>query len=260
MSLILNRVLREVKRHGFAQQKRFRGKINIQRPQKLHFERQKVMDFVTPFYRSPNLDIPLWEKCRKSKQVERESTENPYRSVVARIAKNWLDNSKMVAFLHQNSISKSDTFDLMVALRKHNIYLKSYGRKTMEEAVMGTRFEAILSVYCSENMLAFCTTGTPVAQLEKTLKRAPQYILLAGILEGKLLHLNDFLRYGKMDLQSTQVGLVQVLQSAAGGSLNHQLTYHQTTLVSRLNQIATPETPTDKTDQQDDKDEQPAPA
>lgn len=40
-----------------------------------------------------------------------------------------------------------------------------------------------------------------------------------------------------MDLTTAQASLVQTLRMAAGGSLNQQLTYHQSTLVTRLDQI-----------------------
>lgn len=64
----------------------------------------------------------------------------------------------------------------------------------------------------------------------------------AGILEGKLLSKDDFLRYGQMDLTTSRMHLVQLLQNAGGNNLNRQLTHHQSTLVARLKQIGTNET------------------
>lgn len=54
-----------------------------------------------------------------------------------------------------------------------------------------------------------------------------------------MLNKEDFLRYGKMDLTSSRVQLVQLLQNAGGNNLNRQLTHHQSTLVTRLKQIGT---------------------
>lgn len=45
-----------------------------------------------------------------------------------------------------------------------------------------------------------------------------------------------------MDLTSSRVQLVQLLQNAGGNNLNRQLTHHQSTLVTRLKQISTDET------------------
>lgn len=67
-----------------------------------------------------------------------------------------------------------------------------------------------------------------------------------GILEGHLLNKDDFLRYGKLDLTTSRVHLVQLLQNAAGNNLNQQLIHHQSTLVARLKQIGTNETPSDE--------------
>lgn len=68
------------------------------------------------------------------------------------------------------------------------------------------------------------------------------FFFTAGILEGHVLNKQDFLKYGKMDLTSARVHLVQVLQDAGGNNLNRQLTHHQSTLVTRLKQIGTNET------------------
>lgn len=57
-----------------------------------------------------------------------------------------------------------------------------------------------------------------------------------------MLNKEDFLRYGKMDLTSSRIQLVQLLQNAGGNNLNRQLTHHQSTLVTRLKQIGTNET------------------
>lgn len=51
-----------------------------------------------------------------------------------------------------------------------------------------------------------------------------------------------------MDLTSAQVGLVSVLQSAGGNNLNRQLTHHQSTLVTRLEQISTSKSTCDNND------------
>lgn len=67
------------------------------------------------------------------------------------------------------------------------------------------------------------------------------FFFTGGVLEGHVLNKEDFLRYGKMDLTSSRVHLVQLLQNAGGNNLNQQLTHHQSTLVARLKQIGTDE-------------------
>lgn len=72
--------------------------------------------------------------------------------------------------------------------------------------------------------------------------------ILAGILDSTLLNVNDFLKYGEMDITEARGGLVQALQTGAGGNLCRQLTHHQSTFVSRLDQIRNNETETQDTD------------
>lgn len=45
-----------------------------------------------------------------------------------------------------------------------------------------------------------------------------------------------------MDLTTSRMQLVQLLQNAGGNNLDQQLTHHQSTLVARLKQIGTNET------------------
>jgi hypothetical protein len=72
---------------------------------------------------------------------------------------------------------------------------------------------------------------------------------IAGILEGHLLNRQDFLKYGKLDLTTLRMHLVQVLQNAGGNNLNQQLTHHQSVLLARLKQIDTNTTISDKNEE-----------
>ncbi|XP_043288704.1 39S ribosomal protein L10, mitochondrial [Venturia canescens] len=240
MTLFLDKAIRRltVPRQLVTQPKRFRGKINIQRPQKPFYERALVTEFVTPFYDRPTPLKPIWEACARAQPKEEkiEAEPHPYKRILAREIFERFESSKMVGFLHKNSISGEDSFDLAVALHRKNMTLKSYGHGLMKIAVGDTRFENILQLFNSPNYLVF-GAEPEVAALQKIVKRFPQVVLIAGILEGRLLHLNDFLKYGNMDITEARSGLVHTLQTAGGLNLNRQLNCHQSTLVSRLDQI-----------------------
>jgi len=111
----------------------------------------------------------------------------------------------------------------------------------MKLALTDSPYAATMPLYSSNFSIVF-GSDTNVAAFEKIIKKFPQVILLAGILEGRVLNKEDFLRYGKMDLTSSRIQLVQLLQNAGGNNLNRQLTHHQSTLVTRLKQIGTNET------------------
>ncbi|XP_028044810.1 39S ribosomal protein L10, mitochondrial [Monomorium pharaonis] len=228
------------------QQKRFRGKINIQKPRAPYYRRALLNEFLTPFYPFPNEGKKLEELCRKAVKAKTEQEEyNPYQRIIAREVRNWFDNSKMVAICHQNSMTAEDEFELAVPLRRANMYYKRYSKKIMTLALTDSPYAATLLLYESQFSIIFGYDVNVVA-FEKIVRKFPQVILLAGILEGRVLNKENFLRYGKMDLTSSRVQLVQVLQNAGGNNLNQQLTHHQSTLIARLKQIGTNEKTSDE--------------
>ncbi|XP_018051194.1 PREDICTED: partitioning defective 3 homolog [Atta colombica] len=232
------------------QQKRFRSKINIQRPRKPHYFRALVNEFLTPFYPSKNENKKLEELCYKARTLkeEKEMKYNPYERIIAREIRNWFDNSKMIAICHQNSMTAEDAFELAVPLKKLNMYYKRYNNKIMKLALTDSPYTATMPLYSSQFCIVF-GSDINVAGFEKIIKKFPQVILLAGVLEGQVLNKKDFLKYGKMDLTSTRIHLVQVLQSAGGNNLNQQLTHHQSTLIARLKQIGTDKTTSDENEE-----------
>ncbi|XP_046828280.1 39S ribosomal protein L10, mitochondrial [Vespa crabro] len=148
----------------------------------------------------------------------------------------------MIAFLHKNSITEEEVFELAVPLKRKNMYLKTYGSIILDLALKDTTYKAISLLYQSPFFIIFSPENN-VIDLLKILKKFSQVTLIAGILEGKLLSVNDFKYYGEMDLTTAQVSLVQVLQSAGGNNLNQQITHHQSALISRLQQIGTRDVP-----------------
>lgn len=56
-------------------------------------------------------------------------------------------------------------------------------------------------------------------------------------MDGVFLNVNDFKKYGTMDLTTAQAGLVQTLRTAGGGDIHSKLNQHQMTFVNRLDQI-----------------------
>lgn len=197
---------------------------------------------MTPFYPSPIKDKPLVELCQKVTNIKmREKEINPYQRIIAREVRNWYDNSKMIAICHQNSMTEEELFELKVPLKRANMYYKRYSKTIMRLALEDSPYAATLPLYSATFGVVF-GSDTNVADFDKIVKKFPQVILIAGILEGRVLNKIDFLKYGKMDLTTSRAHLVQVLQMAGGNNLNQQLTHHQSTLVARLKQIGTNET------------------
>lgn len=202
--------------------------------------------FMTPFYPPQNEGKNLEELCRKAikannKRKTLKEMANPYEKIIAREILNWFDSSKLVAICHQNSMTQEELFELKVPLKRANMIYKQYSQKLMKLALTDSPYAATLTLYKTSFGVIF-GSDTNVTDFQKIVKKFPQVILLAGILEGQVLNKDDFLRYGKMDLTTSRMHLVQLLQSAGGNNLNQQLTHHQSTLVARLKQIGTIET------------------
>lgn len=165
----------------FYQQKRFRGKINIQRPRPTHHLRALVNEFLTPYYPSPNEDKKLEELCYNARKVAGKKNEeekyNPYQRIIAREVRNWFDNSKMIAICHQNSISGEEEFEFRVLLKKVNMYYKKYNKTIMKLALEDSPYAATLPLYSTYFSLVF-GQDVNVAALEKINKKFPQVILL----------------------------------------------------------------------------------
>lgn len=241
MALNLNKVLQPIKNSISVQQIRFRSKINIGKPKPFHHERGKVMQFLTPFYPNPLKGKPLWEVCENiNKKAAKTIEANPYETIIAREVLNWFNSSKMIAFFHKNSMNADDDFDFRVNLKRKNMYGKLYGKKVVQLALTNTVYAPVLELFCSPVVLVF-SPDVNVTALHKVARKTTQLTLMAGILDGKLLSRKEFLEYGKMDLTSARAGLVSLLQNAGGNNLNKQLTYHQSSLITRLQQIGTTE-------------------
>ncbi|ENN78717.1 hypothetical protein D910_03627, partial [Dendroctonus ponderosae] len=222
-----------------VQIKRFRGKINIQRPKPPHFAKAKFIELTRPWFLSKKYGKSPMELCsnltdpRKDKQEER----NIFQEIIAQDLHQRLKTSKLVVFCHYNPMTTDQQFSARVSFHKLKMYFKQYGKKTLELAVKGTPYEVLLDFYVSHNMTIF-SPEPEIKKLLQVLKKFPQLILLAGIYENRLLSKEDLVKYSKIpNIQAAQSELVHTLNTA-GSQLVSSLNRHQTTLVSRLEQRA----------------------
>ena len=157
--------------------KRFRGKINVQKPRKPHFERQLLLDISQPFYGPPKKSLPEIVLCDTRKGLKNYERDNPFERILARECLNWFNTSKMVVFLHLNSISMEDKTPIFAALKKKDMHLRAYGKKIVSMATKGTRYEVVNNLFTSHQNVIF---GQPenAAKMFKILKKAPQLVIM----------------------------------------------------------------------------------
>ncbi|XP_013133748.1 PREDICTED: uncharacterized protein LOC106099685 [Papilio polytes] len=213
--------------------RRFRGKINIQKPRKPHFERQLLIDLTKPYYGPPKYTLPDVVLCDNTTTENKKLIDNPFERILAKECLDWFNTSKMVVFLHLNSISMEDKTPIFAALRKNNMQLRTYGKKIVKMATTGTRYEAVNCLFNSHQNLIF---GQPESadKMFKILKKAPQLVVMAAIIEDRLLSKNELVEFSKLpNIDMARSQLCGVLQSAAS-CLVGQLNQSQQTLVSHL--------------------------
>ncbi|XP_055858181.1 39S ribosomal protein L10, mitochondrial [Episyrphus balteatus] len=230
MSYLVKQVLLQ-SRTPLVQFQRFRGKINIQRPQKPHYERARVTAVTQPIYDKPPPEKNCFKKALKT------DTINPYDKIIAKEVFNWLEHSKMVGIFHLNPISEDELFKIRVALHRQNITFKRYGKKIIKMAVDNTKYEAIVPLFDSNHCIVFSPEQN-VATLIKITRKVPQMLLLGGILENRLLSRNEFMNFANLpNLQVAQAQFVSVLNMAAG-QLVQNLEAHQNSFVNILDVYA----------------------
>lgn len=215
-------------------EKCFRGKINIQKPQKPHYDRALFNAVTEPIIKRPTVTQECYQKRLEKKFVgAADQVVNPYEDIIAREVFNWLEKSKLVAVFHVNSIVSDDMFNIRVAFHKENMHLKSYGKSIMAKAMKGTKYEAMLPLFQSHYCLVF-SEEAKINQLMKITKKAPQLILLASVVEDRLLSKNELIDLSKLpNLTTARAQLVGVLNSVGTGLVSN-LQAHQTNLCSLL--------------------------
>lgn len=156
----------------------------------------------------------------------------------------------MVAVFHANPISSDDFFKARVLFHKQGIQLKKYGRPILTEALKETNYESLMTLNennCFSTVFAFCPEHKRVGKLLAILKKIPQFNLLCGVVDSRLLCKNEFTDYAKMpDLDVARSQLVNVL-NMAGSSIVQNLESHQTHLVRLLDAHVRENQPTTET-------------
>lgn len=217
----------------FVQPKRFRGKINIQRPKPPHFVKSKYLEICKPFYASQKKGKTMTELCGFNMNRKDEVIENPFQRIIANEVLTYFQTSKLVAFYHVNHITGIDQFKAMVMFHKEGMRMKFIGKKTLEMAIKETPYEAVLDFFISRNMIVF-SSEPKIKELIKINRKFPQFVLLAGIYENKLLNLDDLVKYSKIpNLETAQSMFVHTLNASAS-RLHRQLNSHQTSLLALL--------------------------
>lgn len=213
------------------QTKRYRGKVNIQRPRKPHFDRAVFNAVTEPIYPP----APITDKCRQ-KQIQIFSTEklekepHPYMKILARECRECFETNRMMLLCHKNSVNQYDLFKFRVALHKHGIKLKMYGRGIIKAALKDSKYANLVPLITSMSQMIF-SSEPKVPEVLKALRKTPQLILMTGIIDDRILSRNELTEYATLpDIQVLRAQFAATLSSAAGGQIYNNLQSHQSNL------------------------------
>ncbi|XP_059617845.1 large ribosomal subunit protein uL10m [Phlebotomus argentipes] len=209
--------------------RRFRGKINIQRPRKPHYTRALVEAVTKPIYVYPPITL---ETCQRKREQTTKKT-NPYVEIIAKEVSNWFNHSRCVGLFHINSINAEDHFKARVLFHRQNMHLKQYPTEVLTVALRRTKYEKILPLFRAQCAIVFSPDGE-AGKMVKISKKIPQLILIGAIAEDRILSRNQFMDYATLPgLDMVRAQLVSVLQSAAG-DLVGKMQGHQSNIVRML--------------------------
>lgn len=137
------------------------------------------MQLTKPFFINPKKNKTAIELCSKSTDKVVQDVHNPFQQIIAGELRNWFNTSRLVIFYHMNPMPEEEQFKARIQFKKANMHLKNYGKKTLEMAVKGTKYETVLDFYVSRNMTLF----SPEPEIKKILKigkKYPQLVLLGN--------------------------------------------------------------------------------
>ncbi|XP_066253485.1 large ribosomal subunit protein uL10m [Euwallacea similis] len=235
MALLLKKGICDCPYIPLLQFKRFRGKINIQRPRPPHFEKAKFLALTKPIIQVKSKKVLQLCTNTKPSSHKTQSEENIYQGLIAKELRQRFENSKLIAFCHLNPMLKDQTFNAFVAFYKEKMHFERYGKETVRLAVTGTPFEIVRKLFMSQTTIIF-SPEPHLKTLLRILKKFPELVLMAGIYENRFLSKDELVKFSKIpNLQAAQNELVYSLNSV-GAQVVRNLNSHQITLVSHLEQ------------------------
>lgn len=217
-----------------VQSKRFRGKINIQRPKPPHWERALFNAVTQPIYEKKSIVDECREKqLAKLQRTKIEAEPHPYQQILSRELRELFETSEMVLICQKNSIDSYEFFKFKVALHQKDVKVKVHGKKILTAALNDTKFRNLLPVVSVYSCMLF---GSPssIGHILKVLKKTPPILLLAGTMSDRILSKNELIEYSKLpDLQTVRAQFAATL-NAAGGQILNNLQAHQSNLCYML--------------------------
>lgn len=188
-------------------------RINVQKPRKPHHYRTVIEEVAKPRYSWPKPEYMPWsERCPKAMgNSNRQIEDNPYENILAREIRELFEQSAMVAIFHKNPVKGEIDFKTMKTFKMAGMDHVVYGKSTLKLALEQTNYAAVLKLFESHSSIVFSSTSQ-VPKLLKVIKKMPHLILLACIVDGKLLSKSQTVAYSSLvNIDNARARLISVL-------------------------------------------------
>lgn len=188
-------------------------RVNVQKPRKPEHYRAVIEEVAKPKYPWPKpASMPWNERCPKPLNNSLKQTEeNPYEIILAREIKDLFEQSSMVAIFHKNPVKGEVDFKTMKTFKMAGMDHIVYGKSTMQLALEQTKYAAVLKLFESHSSIVISSTSQ-VPKMLKMIKKMPHLILLACVVDGKLLSKTQTVEYGNLvNIDNARARLISVL-------------------------------------------------
>ncbi|XP_068209583.1 large ribosomal subunit protein uL10m [Palaemon carinicauda] len=225
-------------------------KPNLRHPPIPHWRRAVILELSKPKYKDPLENVPAICKNKEAFLRKAEVKDNPFEIILAKEFFQKVEESNVLAVFHCNPMTAAELFANRVQLSKVGLFYHHCNNKIAELAFTNTKYEAVLDLYKTRNA-TFIGTEVNVPKLLKMMKRMRGLVLLAGVVEGRLMSIRDMERYAALPPLPVLHGqLVGILQSPLQ-KLSQNLTYHQTELSAALGRYVSDQTKTPEKESQE---------
>ncbi|XP_047496082.1 39S ribosomal protein L10, mitochondrial-like [Penaeus chinensis] len=250
MALVVGRCLLG-SQSPLVQTLRFRTrKPNLRKPAIPHWDRALVLKVTEPFYPAKSSQEHPANNCNKKRSALQNDDKkvNPFEQILAQEFLEKIRNAKVVAIFHRNPMSAEDIFTMRLQLHKIKLEYLHYNNSIARLAFSGSEFDALLKLYESDTLTVVGEAS--VAKLLKLEKKLVGLVLLAGVVEGRLMSVADMKRYAALPSLDGARGQLLSILSAPAQKLSQNMTSHQRELSSALGRYISDQTPTPQAEEQ----------
>ena len=210
-------------------------RIQTRKYRQPHFENKLALALCEPVRKIDRR--PSYERCSNARKAEKAWQVHPWEEMIAADLKSELLESRLVAFYHMNAMKSLDRRSAVNMLFKKGFMYRQFARVVYQMAIKDTKY-ASLSTFLNDSPYTCLVTSRTenVGELLKLDKKMPDFVLLFGVVDDKILRKDELIAYSQLSsLEQQHANLCATLDSSAQ-AVSSNIGYHLSMLSSNLEQ------------------------